>query len=89
MPESVSFFFFGVLTVEVGEDALAGGEVLAVGAAVVAGVRLDLGNKFVLVGGGDQLLAAGAGHAEGHGVSSAYASRWLMSTIAIARAAAA
>jgi len=39
----------GVLTVQVGEDALTRGDVLAVGAAVVAGVGLDLGDEFIIV----------------------------------------
>jgi hypothetical protein len=67
MPRSV---VFGVLTVQVGEDALTGWDVRAMGAAVVAGVGLYLGDEFVFVLSGDQFVAARAGHAEGHDVSS-------------------
>jgi len=57
------------LTVQVGEDALTGGDVRTVCAAVVAGVGLYLGDEFVLVLGGNQFAATLAGHADGHDVS--------------------
>jgi hypothetical protein len=65
----VVFFFFWVLTVQVGQDVLTGRDVCAVCAAVVAGVGLDLGDELILVLGGDQLVAPLAGHADGHDVS--------------------
>jgi hypothetical protein len=48
-----SVFLLGVLTVQVGENALTRGDMCAVCAAVVAGVDLYLGDEFILVLGGD------------------------------------
>jgi len=52
-----------------GEDVVAGGDVVAVCAAVVAGVGLGLGNEVIFVLRDDRLAAALASCTYGHGAS--------------------
>jgi hypothetical protein len=54
---------------DVSQDVIASGYMCAVCTAVIASVGLTLGDQGVLVFGGDRLMAAPAGGAEGHGGS--------------------